>query len=246
MELDLSDVAARQPARSTSAACATSPSARPTPRRSSTRRCTTTSPACPTACCSATASTHAIRAALRTGESLALLVMDLDEFKQVNDTLGHQHGDVLLKLVAERLVGCLRDGDTVARLGGDEFGILPRGATDLAGAATVVWKIQQALEPPFLVDGHARRGRGEHRHRARPRPRRQHRRPAPPRRPRDVRRQALRQRLRAVRRRAGGDAGAPARAARRPAPLHRARRARAALPAEDRPRHAARRSASRP
>ena len=98
---------------------------------------------------------HAIQAALRTGESLALLVMDLDEFKQVNDTLGHQHGDELLKLVTERLVGCLRTGDTVARLGGDEFGILPREGTDLAGAATVVWKIQQALEPSFVVNGHA-------------------------------------------------------------------------------------------
>ena len=81
--------------------------------------------------------------------------MDLDGFKLVNDTLGHQHGDVLLKLVAERLVGCLRDGDTVARLGGDEFGILASGATDLAGVATVVWKIQRALEPLFLVNDHA-------------------------------------------------------------------------------------------
>ena len=98
---------------------------------------------------------HAVRAAVRGGESLALMVMDLDEFKQVNDTLGHQHGDALLKLVTERLVDCLRDGDTVARLGGDEFGILPRGSVDLAGAATVVWKIQQALEPTFSVDGHA-------------------------------------------------------------------------------------------
>jgi len=98
--------------------------------------------------------THAIRAALRTGESLALLVMDLDDFKQVNDSLGHQQGDVLLKLVTERIVGCLRDSDTVARLGGDEFGILPGGGTDLAGAAKTVWTIQQALEPPFLVDGH--------------------------------------------------------------------------------------------
>ena len=97
---------------------------------------------------------QAIRAALRTGESLALLVMDLDDFKQVNDTLGHHHGDELLKLVTERLVGCLRTGDTVARLGGDEFGVLPREGTDLAGAATVVWKIQQALEPSFLVNGH--------------------------------------------------------------------------------------------
>ena len=96
---------------------------------------------------------HAIKVRQRTGESLALLVMDLNEFKQVNDTLGHQHGDELLKLVAERLIHCLREGDTVARLGGDEFGILPGGGIDLAGAATVVWKIQQALEPPFLLDG---------------------------------------------------------------------------------------------
>jgi diguanylate cyclase (GGDEF)-like protein/PAS domain S-box-containing protein len=96
----------------------------------------------------------AIRSALRLKEPLALLVMDLDGFKQVNDTLGHQQGNCLLKLVAERLVGCLREGDTVARLGGDEFGILPIGGTDLAGAATVAWKIMQALEEPFAVDGH--------------------------------------------------------------------------------------------
>ncbi len=97
--------------------------------------------------------THALQTAMRTGESLALLIMDLDGFKEVNDTLGHQHGDALLKLVTERLVGCLRDGDTVARLGGDEFGVLAGGDIDLAGAATVVWEIQQALEAPFLVSG---------------------------------------------------------------------------------------------
>jgi diguanylate cyclase (GGDEF)-like protein/PAS domain S-box-containing protein len=98
---------------------------------------------------------NAIRAALRAREPLALLVMDLDGFKQVNDTLGHQCGDLLLKQVAERLVGCLRDGDTVARLGGDEFGILPIGGTDLAGAAGVAWKIQKAFELPFLLDDHS-------------------------------------------------------------------------------------------
>jgi len=97
---------------------------------------------------------HAIRAATRESDSLALMVMDIDEFKQVNDTLGHQYGDVLLKLVTERLVGCLRDGDTVARLGGDEFGILPITGTDLAGAAAVAWKLQQALEAPFFVKDH--------------------------------------------------------------------------------------------
>jgi diguanylate cyclase (GGDEF)-like protein len=98
---------------------------------------------------------HAIRGAVRRKESLALLVMDLDEFKQVNDSIGHAYGDALLKLVATRLVACLRDGDTVARLGGDEFGILPIGGTDLPGAATLAWKIQQALEPSFVIDGHA-------------------------------------------------------------------------------------------
>jgi diguanylate cyclase (GGDEF)-like protein/PAS domain S-box-containing protein len=96
---------------------------------------------------------HALRAAAREGESLAVLVMDLDEFKNVNDTLGHQRGDALLRLVADRLAGCLRDGDTVARLGGDEFGILPLGPTDLAAAAIMAWTIAQALEAPFVVDG---------------------------------------------------------------------------------------------
>jgi diguanylate cyclase (GGDEF)-like protein/PAS domain S-box-containing protein len=98
---------------------------------------------------------NAIRAALRAGEPLALLVMDLNGFKQVNDTFGHQHGDLLLKQIAERLVDCLRDGDTVARLGGDEFGILPIGGTDLAGAAGVAWKIQKAFERPFLLEDHS-------------------------------------------------------------------------------------------
>ena len=98
---------------------------------------------------------QAIGTALRTGEPLALMILDLDGFKGVNDSLGHEHGDVLLKLVGERLVACLRDSDTVARLGGDEFGvILPTGA-DLAGVASVVWKIQQAFATPFSVLGHS-------------------------------------------------------------------------------------------
>jgi diguanylate cyclase (GGDEF)-like protein/PAS domain S-box-containing protein len=97
----------------------------------------------------------AIRASERTHEPLALIVMDLDGFKHVNDTLGHQDGDELLKLVAERLLHCLRNGDTVARLGGDEFGILLLGGGDLPGIASVVWKIQASLEPAFEVSGHA-------------------------------------------------------------------------------------------
>jgi diguanylate cyclase (GGDEF)-like protein/PAS domain S-box-containing protein len=97
---------------------------------------------------------HAMRAAKRTGAHLALLVMDLDDFKEVNDSLGHQHGDALLKLVAGRLLDCVREGDTVARLGGDEFGILLLDDIDLAGAVAVAWNLQKALEAPFLVDGH--------------------------------------------------------------------------------------------
>ena len=86
---------------------------------------------------------------------MALFILDLDEFKLVNDTLGHEAGDGLLMLAAERLVGALREGDTVARLGGDEFGILPAGRTDLNGAANISWKVQQAFEPPFQVGGRA-------------------------------------------------------------------------------------------
>jgi diguanylate cyclase (GGDEF)-like protein/PAS domain S-box-containing protein len=95
----------------------------------------------------------AIRASVRTHEPLALLVMDLDGFKLVNDTLGHHVGDELLKVVADRLVLCLREGDTVARLGGDEFGILLLGGGNLPGVASVVWKIQAALEPAFVIAG---------------------------------------------------------------------------------------------
>jgi len=97
---------------------------------------------------------HAIRAALRSGEPVAVLLLDLNDFKHVNDTLGHEAGDMLLKLVAERVKSCLRAGDTVARLGGDEFGILLLGDTDLPGAASVAWKLERALEPTFAVTGH--------------------------------------------------------------------------------------------
>ncbi len=108
---------------------------------------------CRTAACSAIASSRESGDPSAHGEPLALLLLDLDGFKQVNDRLGHQIGDELLGLVAERLVGCLRDGDTVARLGGDEFGILPHGRTDVAGAAGIAWKIEQALAEDFVIAG---------------------------------------------------------------------------------------------
>ena len=95
---------------------------------------------------------QALTAAKRGDEPRAVLVMDLDGFKRVNDTLGHDHGDLLLKQVAERLLATLRDTDVVARLGGDEFAILPGGATDLAAAAEVARKIQQIVKSEFVVD----------------------------------------------------------------------------------------------
>jgi diguanylate cyclase (GGDEF)-like protein len=94
---------------------------------------------------------QALASAKRTGEQRAVMVMDLDGFKQVNDTLGHDHGDSVLKQVAKRLLDALRDVDTVARLGGDEFAILPGDATDVAAAAAVAWKIQQTCTAGFVV-----------------------------------------------------------------------------------------------
>jgi diguanylate cyclase (GGDEF)-like protein/PAS domain S-box-containing protein len=95
---------------------------------------------------------RALAAARRTKQRRAVLVMDLDGFKQVNDTLGHDRGDKLLRHLGVRLVAALREGDTVARLGGDEFAILAAEATDLEGAAAMAWKIQQACEQGFTID----------------------------------------------------------------------------------------------
>jgi diguanylate cyclase (GGDEF)-like protein len=95
----------------------------------------------------------ALATAKRGNEPRSVLVMDLNNFKSVNDTLGHDHGDALLRQVGERLQGVLREADTVARLGGDEFAILPEGPTDLVAAAAVAWKIQQACEAPFEICG---------------------------------------------------------------------------------------------
>ena len=95
----------------------------------------------------------AIGASGRSGQPMALLLLDLDGFKLVNDRLGHEAGDGLLKIVAERIRDSLRAADTVARLGGDEFGILLVDA-DLSGAANVSWKLERAVETPFAVLGH--------------------------------------------------------------------------------------------
>jgi diguanylate cyclase (GGDEF)-like protein/PAS domain S-box-containing protein len=95
---------------------------------------------------------QAIHAAGRESKPLALLLMDLDRFKDVNDALGHHHGDLLLKLVGPRVLGVLRESDTIARLGGDEFAVLLPG-TDIDGATVTAQKILEALDRPFVVEG---------------------------------------------------------------------------------------------
>ncbi|HEX4009380.1 MAG TPA: EAL domain-containing protein [Solirubrobacteraceae bacterium] len=88
----------------------------------------------------------------RTG--CAVLFVDADRFKLVNDSLGHAAGDTLLVALARRLAVAVRPGDTVARLGGDEFAILLEDIADPADAAAVVQRILRALDRPFDVDGH--------------------------------------------------------------------------------------------
>ncbi len=87
------------------------------------------------------------------GEVVALLLLDLDRFKQVNDTLGHAAGDVLLQQVAARLTDQVRREDLVARLGGDEFGILLTGITSAADADAIADGLLGALREPFLLEG---------------------------------------------------------------------------------------------
>lgn len=86
----------------------------------------------------------ALASAGRLGTDVALVVVDLDRFKEVNDTLGHRNGDEFLRIIAERLTAALRPGDTVARLGGDEFGIVLPGAT-AASVETILRRLQETL-----------------------------------------------------------------------------------------------------
>ncbi|HLZ09189.1 MAG TPA: EAL domain-containing protein, partial [Chloroflexota bacterium] len=92
-------------------------------------------------------------AGTKTGESFATLLMDLDRFKEVNDTIGHQYGDLVLREVGTRLRRILRQTDLVARLGGDEFAILlPEAGAE--SASRVAEKIGKLLEEPFEIDGY--------------------------------------------------------------------------------------------
>jgi diguanylate cyclase (GGDEF)-like protein/PAS domain S-box-containing protein len=95
---------------------------------------------------------QALASATRNHESRAVMVMDLDGFKRVNDSLGHEQGDRLLVQFTDRLLAATRQADTIARLGGDEFAILPGGATELPAAAAMVWKLQQLCASGFELD----------------------------------------------------------------------------------------------
>jgi diguanylate cyclase (GGDEF)-like protein len=93
-------------------------------------------------------------AALGLGGGFGLLLVDLDRFKEVNDTHGHPIGDALLRVVARRLTACARDGDTVARLGGDEFAIIGMGLRDAQGAEELATRIIQTVSEPFAIEGY--------------------------------------------------------------------------------------------
>jgi len=97
---------------------------------------------------------HALLRAARSAEKLAILFIDLDRFKNVNDTLGHHIGDELLQQVAAQLAARLREGDTLARLGGDEFIVLLENVDGQYGASQVAEKLVAMFEQPFLVAGH--------------------------------------------------------------------------------------------
>ncbi|MBV8300575.1 MAG: sensor domain-containing diguanylate cyclase, partial [Candidatus Dormibacteraeota bacterium] len=97
---------------------------------------------------------HALQRSVRIGRSIAVLFIDVDDFKGVNDTLGHAAGDSLLVGIAERLRASLRRPDTAARLGGDEFAVLIEDLEDTAEAEIIARRIFDSLRAPFEVMGH--------------------------------------------------------------------------------------------
>ncbi len=97
---------------------------------------------------------HALKRALRESKEVAVIFLDLDRFKNINDSLGHPIGDILLQEAAERIMALVRSEDTVARLGGDEFIILIEEVSDIQGIAQLAQKIVDVFDRPFLIKEH--------------------------------------------------------------------------------------------
>jgi diguanylate cyclase (GGDEF)-like protein len=97
---------------------------------------------------------QSIAKAKRNHDGLAVFFLDLDHFKQINDTLGHDIGDKVLQEAAKRLTGCVREMDTIARLGGDEFTVLLESMKQPHNAAVIARKINEVMEQPIVVDDH--------------------------------------------------------------------------------------------
>lgn len=97
---------------------------------------------------------HALQRANHRKRAVAVMFLDMDRFKMVNDTLGHEAGDRLLQAMAARLLACVREGDTIARFGGDEFAGLLNDVASPEDVAPIVGKFLEALAPPFVIDGH--------------------------------------------------------------------------------------------
>ena len=96
---------------------------------------------------------EALNRARERNTTAALMCLDLDNFKYVNDTLGHSAGDDLLKCISTRLRSCLRDSDTIARLGGDEFGIVITDLQDAEYATSLAWRLSDAVNQPIDLNG---------------------------------------------------------------------------------------------
>ena len=97
---------------------------------------------------------RALSRSRRHNSKVALLYIDLDDFKLINDSLGHQEGDRVLREVAERLKSCVREEDIASRIGGDEFAVLLEDVSDASGAVSVAERFQAQLRVPFYVDSY--------------------------------------------------------------------------------------------